>query len=80
MARIGQAPAGVSFVGSVGSDRDVEVAAVIAAACAAYRADDDDEDPLGGAATCFGCRYRRWTADGFTCMKGLLPAELSPTP
>lgn len=78
MATLHQAHGGARFVGSVDSDRDVEQAALIAAACAAYRADDDDEDPLGGAVNCFGCRFRRWAADGFACMKGLLPVEAPP--
>ena len=37
-----------------------------------YRRDDEDEDPLDGAVNCFGCRFRRWAPDGFTCLKGLL--------
>jgi hypothetical protein len=69
---------GVRFVGEVEFDRDVEDAALIAAACAAYRRDDEDEDPLEGAVNCFGCRYRRWAPDGFTCVKDLLPRSLPP--
>ena len=41
-------------------------------ACGSYRRDDEDEDPLDGAVNCFGCRFRRWAQDGFTCLKGLL--------
>jgi hypothetical protein len=76
MATLVEGPGGVRFVGSVDADADVEAAALIAAACAAYRPDDDDEDPLGGAVNCFGCRFRRWSADGFTCMKALLPPQV----
>ena len=54
------------------SDGDVEHAAALAAACGSYRRDDEDEDPLDGAVNCFGCRFRRWVPDGFTCLKGLL--------
>jgi hypothetical protein len=67
--------AGVRFVGSVDSDRDVERAALVASACAAYRPDDEDEDPTGGAVNCFGCRLRRWVPDGFACTRALLPAD-----
>jgi hypothetical protein len=47
----------------------------LAAVCGAYRGDDEDEDPLYGAVNCFGCRFRRWAPDGFTCMKNLLAAQ-----
>jgi hypothetical protein len=67
--------AGVVFRGTVGADDDLVEAARIASACAAYRRDDEDEDPLGGALSCFGCRYRRWVPDGFTCLRGLLAPE-----
>lgn len=60
------------FRGSVASDDDLAAAARVASVCGTYRRDDEDEDPLGGALSCFGCRYRRWIPDGFTCMKGLL--------
>jgi hypothetical protein len=62
----------LEFRGSVHSDDDLAAAARAASACGTYRRDDEDEDPLGGARSCFGCRYRRWIPDGFTCMKGLL--------
>jgi hypothetical protein len=65
----------VRFVGSLDADDDVERAASLAAACGSYRRDDEDEDPLDGAVNCFGCRFRRWEPDGFTCLKGLLAAE-----
>jgi hypothetical protein len=60
------------FRGSVDSDDDLAAAARTASACGTYRRDDEDEDPLDGSPSCFGCRYRRWVPDGFTCMKGLL--------
>jgi hypothetical protein len=66
---------GVRFVGSVDTDADVAQAARLAAVCGAYRGDDEDEDPLYGAVNCFGCRFRRWAPDGFTCMKNLLAAQ-----
>jgi hypothetical protein len=72
MATLRRTNGELEFWGSVCSDDDLAVAARAAAACGTYRRDDEDEDPLGGALSCFGCRYRRWTPDGFTCMKGLL--------
>ena len=76
MASLEQAETGVRFAGSVGSDRDVEDAALLASTCLSYRQDDDDEDLTGGAVNCFGCRFRRWVSGGFTCMKELLPAGM----
>lgn len=73
MAPVVSTDAGFIFVGSVDSAEDVAQAAVIAATCSGYVRDEDDEcyieteDP-----TCFNCRARRWTPDGFTCMRGLL--------
>jgi hypothetical protein len=62
----------VVFRGSVGRDDDLAEAARIAGACASYRRDDEDEDPVDGAWSCFGCRYRRWVQGGFTCTRNLL--------
>jgi len=62
----------VVFRGAVDLDDDLLEAARIAAVCPAYRRDDEDEDPVDGARSCFGCRYRRWVPDGFTCMAGRL--------
>nr|WP_320133416.1 hypothetical protein [uncultured Holophaga sp.] len=52
----------------VASDR--AAATTLATACPVYRVDDENETPLDGEQSCFNCRYRRWRADGFTCMKG----------
>jgi hypothetical protein len=62
----------LEFRGSPDSDADLDAAARAASACGNYRRDDEDEDPLDGELSCFGCRYRRWIPDGFTCTKGLL--------
>jgi hypothetical protein len=72
MRRLIRAEGGVTFRGSVDGDDDLAVAAGLASQCGAYRRDDEDEDPVSGALSCFGCRYRRWVPDGFTCMKDLL--------
>ena len=66
------------FEGSLDREEDVVAAAAVAAACGGYRRDDEDEDYLGGAVNCFGCRYRRWVPEGFTCLRGALPAQLPP--
>ena len=72
MATPEQTRAGARFIGSCDVDGDVKRAAALAAACGSYRRDDEDEDPLDGAVNCFGCRFRRWAPDGFTCLRGLL--------
>jgi hypothetical protein len=72
VASLEDGEAGVVFRGTVGADEDVADAARIAAACTAYRRDDEDEDPVDGARSCFGCRYRRWVPEGFTCVKDRL--------
>ncbi len=64
--------AAISFCGSIGNTDDLIAASEIARRCAAYSIDDDDEDYCEGARTCFNCRYRRWLADGFQCVKNLL--------
>lgn len=60
------------FEGSIEDREDSIAASEWATKCPAYSIDDDDEDYCEGARTCFNCRYRRWLADGFECMKGLL--------
>jgi len=73
VAVLEQTSAGILFHGTVDSDEDVALAVRLASDCIRYRADDEDEDPLGRV-SCFACRYRRWAPDGFTCVKGALPA------
>lgn len=46
--------------------RDPEAAR--AAACDGYRRDDEDET-VDDTVSCYNCRYRRWTAQSFTCMR-----------
>ena len=67
-----------TFTGGVESARDLSAAAGIAAACPSYLIDEDDEDYLDGARSCFNCRYRRWTADGFSCLQGFPHPSLEP--
>jgi hypothetical protein len=40
-----------------------------ALACAFFRLDDEDELVSDDERTCLNCRYRRWTVDGFVCLK-----------
>ncbi|MCX5806015.1 MAG: hypothetical protein NT010_08110 [Proteobacteria bacterium] len=72
MRQIIEESGNIRFCGAVEDDEDILAASEIAAKCPAYSIDDDDEDYCDGARTCFNCRYRRWLADGFECMKGLL--------
>ena len=60
------------FRGTVEDMEDLLAAETIAGDCSVYSIDDDDEDYCEGTRTCFNCRYRRWLADGFLCLKGLL--------
>ena len=46
--------------------RDPEAAR--AAICGTYRRDDEDET-VDETVSCYNCRYRRWTAQSFTCMR-----------
>ena len=37
--------------------------------CAAFRLDYEEELATTTERSCYNCRYRRWTADSFQCMK-----------
>jgi hypothetical protein len=64
---------GPIFVGGVDEAESLAAAAEIACGCKAFSFDDDDECYVeGDVPTCFNCRARRWTRDGFSCTKGLL--------
>jgi hypothetical protein len=64
---------GPAFAGDVDDGESLAAAARIARACEAFSLDDDDECYVEGSEpTCFNCRARRWTRDGFSCAKGLL--------
>lgn len=73
MAPIIDTESGSVFVGGVDNDGSLTHAARIALECEGFSLDDDDECYVeGDEPTCFNCRARRWTRDGFSCMKGLL--------
>jgi hypothetical protein len=38
-------------------------------ACSFFKLDEEDELVSDDERTCLNCRYRRWTADDFVCMK-----------
>ncbi len=40
-------------------------------ACGYFKADDEDEQVDTVLTSCYNCRYRRWLADSFKCMKGI---------
>lgn len=63
---------GFRFLGFIENQEDYVAASEIAGKCAAYSIDEDDEDYCEGTRTCFNCRYRRWLADGFQCVKDFL--------
>ena len=45
------------------------LAAETAGQCGAFVNDDEDETVTDDKRSCYDCRYRRWTADSFECMK-----------
>jgi hypothetical protein len=75
MRQIKEEAGNCRFCGTVEDVEDFLAASEIAAKCPAYSIDDEDEVCCEDATTCFNCRYRRWLADGFECVKDLLPFE-----
>ena len=45
------------------------LAAETAGKCSSFINDDEDEIVCDDERSCYNCRYRRWTADSFECMK-----------
>jgi hypothetical protein len=52
-----------------GGQEDWEVAHQIAECCDSFLMDDEDECVSDLSPSCYNCKYRRWTAKSFTCMK-----------
>jgi len=46
-----------------------DMAAEIAEACAAFSLDVEEELIAEEEVSCYNCRYRRWTAETFVCLK-----------
>jgi hypothetical protein len=53
-----------------GGKENWSVAAAVAAACTWFVADVDEEMVADDERSCYNCRYRRWTAASFNCLKG----------
>lgn len=48
--------------------KDAPVSAADAAiACISFRPDAEEEIVADEPVSCYNCRYRRWSADSFTC-------------
>ncbi len=48
---------------------DYCIAAETAQQCKTFFNDDEDETVCDDDRSCYNCRYRRWIADSFECMK-----------
>lgn len=44
----------------------------LAAACGHFQEDVDDEQVADESVSCYNCRYRRWTANSFLCLKNVV--------
>lgn len=53
-----------------GGKKDWAQAAEIAAGCPCFAPDHEDEQTAEEEISCYNCRFRRWTASTFICMKG----------
>jgi hypothetical protein len=50
--------------------KDDRLGAVKAAGnCASFRSDVEEELVVDDPVSCYNCRYRRWTAESFACLK-----------
>lgn len=52
-----------------GNIEEEELIAKAAVECGMFAQDAEDELVSDRPITCLNCRYRRWTADGFSCQK-----------
>lgn len=55
-----------------GGKNDWTGAVQVAVNCPEFRTDVEDELVADAPRSCYNCRYRRWTALSFTCLKGKL--------
>ncbi len=51
---------------------DTERALAAAKKCDYFTEDCEEECVSDEPLSCFNCRYRRWTQESFTCMKGVI--------
>jgi hypothetical protein len=56
-----------------GGKNDWAGAAKIAATCPEFRSDVEEEIVADEPLSCYNCRYRRWSAESFTCRKKTSP-------
>ncbi len=54
-----------------GGHFDYEVVEAIALACPGFTEDSEEECMAEEKVSCYNCRYRRWTAESFQCMKDI---------
>jgi len=47
---------------------DWHSAALHALGCTTFRGDVDEEQIADEAVSCYNCRYRRWLAEGISCL------------
>jgi len=52
-----------------GGQEDWERVAHVASSCGRFRADVEEEWVADERLSCYNCRYRRWTAASFACLK-----------
>lgn len=52
-----------------GGKNDWNQAAVAAKSCSNFVLDDEDELTAEEPRSCYNCRYRRWSALSFVCLK-----------
>ena len=53
----------------VGGKDDWAGAVKAAGNCSGFRADVEEETVADEPVSCYNCRFRRWTADSFTCQR-----------
>ncbi len=53
----------------IGGKDDRPGAARVAGKCRYFQMDVEEELVADESVSCYNCRYRRWTAESFTCLK-----------
>ncbi len=67
VTRVGQ---DMVFQGRDDIPEDFGATVTFAGACTSFTIDVEDEVCFEEDQTCYNCRYRSWTYDGFSCLKG----------
>jgi len=52
----------------IGGQDDWTGAALAAASCGTFHPDVEEEFVADEPLSCYNCRYRRWSAESFTCL------------